>query len=144
MEEFTATHTCQNDLKEFNVNVNLPEIDVIRKQAERLIAGRHPTLLQSCTKEFLSFLGTTLHLIHHTSQTPSLPIITIPFPLHTICRRFHVLKHSKRPHLLCLLWVGLHWAKQMLNPGKLWRRDLSIGQITSAWSCCALKCLQVW
>lgn len=71
MEEFTATHTCQNDLKECKVNVNLPEIDVIRKKAERLIAGRHSTLPQSCTKEFLSFLGTTLHLIHNTASNPS-------------------------------------------------------------------------
>lgn len=57
MEEFTAVYTCHNDLKEFKVNVNLMEINLIRRQTERLTVVRHPAPSQSCRKEFLSSLG---------------------------------------------------------------------------------------
>lgn len=82
MEEFTAMLTCHNDLKEFKVNVSLTEINVIRKQTERLTAGRHPTLPQSRTKEFLCFLGTTFS--SNPSHFPG------PWPAH----HHHSLSHS--------------------------------------------------
>lgn len=113
MEEFTATLTCHNDLKEFKVNANLTEMNVIRQQTEKRTVGRHPKATQ---RNFWAPLEGHSHLIHHTSWKPSLPITTIPFSLLPVSR-FHVLDHHERPHLLCALGVGLCWVKQVLHPG---------------------------